>query len=129
VNAVADVPDVRYAVIKGLQTETGHERIVIAYSNEESLRDLIAAPSIVAFGFASRDEAVVAGRASLAAPETNRPKQRLNWAASRAETGWVLRLGRFLVTSSSNLVTSAIVTFFSSNTVSAAIRMTLGSSV
>jgi hypothetical protein len=55
----------------------GRVDFVIAYSSEESLRDLVAAPSIVAFGFASRDEAVVAGRASLAATETNRPKSDL----------------------------------------------------
>lgn len=46
-NAVDDSPDLRYAVIGVRQTETGPERIVIAYSSEESLRDLIAAPSIV----------------------------------------------------------------------------------
>lgn len=42
-----------------LRNETGHERVVIAYPSEESLRNLIAAPSIVALGFASRDEAIV----------------------------------------------------------------------
>jgi hypothetical protein len=65
VNAVDDSPNVRYAVIGVRQTETGPERIVIAYSSEESLRDLIAARSIVALGFASRDEAVVGGGASF----------------------------------------------------------------
>jgi hypothetical protein len=143
VNAVVDSPDVRCAVIEGLQTETGHERIVIAYPNEKTLRDLIAAPSIVAFGFASREEAVMGGRVSLpvsvadqrtaetmAGAETNRPRQGLNWAEPRGETGSVLRrLGRLLVTSYSDVVTSAIVIFSSSNTVWAAIRMALGSSV
>jgi len=143
VNAVVDFPDVRYAVIKGPQTEAGHERIVIAYPNEKALPGLIAAPSIVAFGFASREEAVAGGRASLpisvadqrraetmAGAETNRPQQGLNWAETRRETGSALRrLGRFLVTSYTYVVISVIVIFSSSNTVSAVIRMALGSSV
>jgi hypothetical protein len=91
VNALDDSPDVRYAVIGVRQTETGPERIVIAYSSEESLRDLIAAPSIVAFGFASHDEAVMRGGASfpnrvvdeqtpetMAGVDTNRSPQRLD---------------------------------------------------
>jgi hypothetical protein len=49
---------VQYAVIEALRTETGPERFVIAYPNEQSLRDVIAAPSIIAFGFSSREEAV-----------------------------------------------------------------------
>jgi len=47
----------QYAVI-----EAGHggcpERFVLAYREEKSLRDLIAAASIVALGFASREQAV-----------------------------------------------------------------------
>lgn len=34
-NAVDDSPNKGYAVIEALQTETGHEHIVIAYSKEE----------------------------------------------------------------------------------------------
>jgi hypothetical protein len=141
VNAVADVPDVRYAVIEGLLTETGHERIVIAYPNEESLRDLIAAPSIVALGFASRDEAVMGGGASfantvvdqrtpetMAGKETNRPR-RLN-RQRRAETGSVSqKVRRFFSTSRSDVLTLATVIFWSSSFVPTAIRMALGSSV
>lgn len=47
----------RYALIS-VQSEPGRERLVIAYPDEESLRDLIAAPSIVALGFTSRAEAL-----------------------------------------------------------------------
>lgn len=137
VNSVVDFPDVRYAVIEALRTETGHEHIVIAYPNEKSLRDLFAAPSIVAFGFATRDEATVAGGASLATvvtdqrtTETNRSHQGVNWAELQAVTRSALRrLGRFLVTSYRDVVTSIIVIFSSGNTVSTAIRMALGSSV
>jgi hypothetical protein len=141
---VVDFSDVQYAVIEGLPTETGHERIVIAYPNEQSLRDLIAAPSIVAFGFSSREEAVAGSKScvptasvyqrmpeAMANWETERHQQQgLSWAELRGEASSALRrLGRFLVTSCSDVVTSAIVIFSSSNRVSAAIRMSLGSSV
>ncbi len=111
--------------------------------NEQSLRDLIAAPSIVAFGFSSREEAVAGSRAcvptavayqrmpeDVAGGETGKHRQGLSWAELRGETGSVLRrLGRFLATSCSDVVTSAIVVFSSSNFVSAAIRIALGSSL
>jgi hypothetical protein len=67
VNEVVDSSDVQYAVIAGLRTETGAERLVIAYPSEESLRDLIAAPSIIAVGFSSREEAAAGRRASVPA--------------------------------------------------------------
>jgi hypothetical protein len=143
VNAAVDFPEMQYAVIKGLQTEPGREHMVIAYPNEKSLRDLFAAPSILALGFATRDEAVVAGRASFptlvadqrragtrATADTNRSRQGLSWGVPRKETGSVLRtLGRLLASSYSDIVVSAIVILSSSSSVSAAIRMALGSSV
>jgi len=142
VNAVVDFSDVRYAVIEVLQTETGHERIVIAYPNEESLRDLIAAPSLVAFGFATREEAVVSGTASFrnavvdrrtpettAGAETNRPRHRPSGQCT-GETGSMLQnVKRFLSTSCSDLATWTTIILSSSNFVSTAIRMALGSSV
>jgi hypothetical protein len=72
VNEVVDSSGVQYAVIAGLRTETGPERLVIGYPNEESLRDLIAAPSIIAVGFSSREQAVaVAEFASRRPPLTS----------------------------------------------------------
>jgi hypothetical protein len=47
----------RYAVIS-VRSEPDRERLVIAYPAEETLRDLIAAPSIVARGYASRADAL-----------------------------------------------------------------------
>ncbi len=140
---VVDSAGVQYAVIAGLRTDTGPERLVISYMNEESLRDLIAAPSIVAFGFSSREEAVAGSRAcvptavayqpmpeAMAGGETEKRQQGLSWAERRGETDSVLRrLARFLATSWSDVVTSATMIFSSSNFVSAAIRIALGSSV
>jgi hypothetical protein len=141
VKAVADCPCVRYAIIEVLQTETGHERIVIAYPNEESLRDLIAAPSIVEFGFASRDEAAVRGGVSssygvvdqetpetMAIADTNRPKQRLN-QQGQGETGSMSQKVRRFVGTCNDVFTWVTVIFSSSSFVSTAIRMALGSSV
>jgi hypothetical protein len=143
VNTVVDSSDVRYAVIAGLRTETGHERLVIAYPNEESLRDLIAAPSIIAAGFSSREEAITGSRASvptavlyqrtpeaMAGGEIERDQQELNWAERRGEAGSRLRgLAHFFATSYSNVAATVIAIFFSRNAVSAVIRMALGSSV
>jgi len=142
VNAVVDFPDVRYAVIEVLQTETGHERIVVAYQSEESLRDLIAAPSIVAFGLASRDEAVMRGAASfrdgvvdqqtaetVAGADTIRAQQSLN-QKRRGEIGSMSqKVRRFVSTCCSDVLTWATVILSSSNFMLVAIRMALGSSV
>jgi hypothetical protein len=142
VNGVVDFPEVRYAVIEVLQTETGHERIVIAYQSEESLRDLIAAPSIVASGLASRDEAVMRGEVSfrngvvhqqmpeaIAGAATIRPRHRLH-QKRRRETGSMSRkVGRFVSTCCGDVLTWTTVILSSSNFVLVAIRMALGSSV
>ncbi len=140
-NEAVDSTGMQYAVIAGLRTGTGPERFVIAYSNEESLRDLIAAPSIIAVGFSSREEAGAGRRASAPAishqriPEaiagagTERYRQGLNWAERRGEIGSTLRrLARSLVTSYSDVATTATAIFFSRNAVSSVIRMALGSS-
>ena len=47
----------RYAVIS-VRSEPDRERLVVAYPDEDTLRDLIAAPSIVALGYTSRAEAL-----------------------------------------------------------------------
>ena len=142
-SAAVDFPGAWYAVIEVLQTETGHENIVIAYPNEKTLREAFAASSIVAFGFGTRDEAVVAGATSfptafadppltevMTPGESNKPTQGSIGQSRKKKIGSVLRrLGRFLATSWSDVVTSAVVLLASTSTVSAAIRMAMGSSV
>jgi hypothetical protein len=49
---------VRYAIIQASSKKDDPERLVIAYPTENCLRDLIAAPSIIGFGFTSREEAM-----------------------------------------------------------------------
>lgn len=55
---LAHCATVRYAIIQASSKKDHPERLVIAYPDENCLRDLIAAPSIVGLGFASREEAM-----------------------------------------------------------------------
>jgi hypothetical protein len=57
-NNRVDSTNLKYAVIAAHRTNGRRECVVIAYPDEQSLRKLIAARSIVALGFASRDNAV-----------------------------------------------------------------------
>ena len=54
---LVDTSTWRYAVIT-VRSDPARERLVIAYPNEETLQDLIAAPSIVALGYTSRADAL-----------------------------------------------------------------------
>jgi hypothetical protein len=130
VNKVVDSSGLQYAVIAGLRTETGPERLVIAYPNEEALRDPIAAPSIIAMGFCSAAEATAGSRASVptaatyqrmseAAPcgEIERDQRERNCAEWREETGSTLpRLVRFFATSYSD-VANTVTAMLSANSV------------
>lgn len=49
---------VRFAIIQASSQKDHAERLVIAYADENGLRGLIAAPSIVGLGFTSREEAM-----------------------------------------------------------------------
>jgi hypothetical protein len=57
VDELVDNSTWRYAVIC-VRSEPDRERLVLAYPDEESLRKLIAAPSIVALGYTSRAHAL-----------------------------------------------------------------------
>src|SRR5215472_1718377 len=61
-NGLIDSLGVRYAVIKGCCSQGSPEPLVIAYADEKSLRELIAAPSILGLRFESRAEAVKSAR-------------------------------------------------------------------
>jgi hypothetical protein len=53
---LVDASTWQYAVIT-IRTQPRRERMVIAYPDEKTLRTFIAAPSIVALGYDSRDQA------------------------------------------------------------------------
>lgn len=142
VNQAVDSSSVQYAIIAGLRTETGPERLVIEYTNEESLSDLIAAPSIIAAGFASREDAVASSRAPMALPvsyrqvppaiageDTERYRQTLKRTDRRGKMSSTLRrLARFLTASYSDAAITAAFIFSSRSLVSMIIRMALGCS-
>jgi hypothetical protein len=143
VSETVEYSGVRYAVIAGPRSETGPERLVIAYPSEKSLRDLIATSSIIAVGFSSREEAAADRNSSVRSAAASyeqmhetiavwseRCLQVFKWADRRAEFGSALRRAAgFLVSSYSDLATTALVIFSSTNAVSTVIRMALGCSV
>jgi hypothetical protein len=129
---LVDSPIAKYAVIEARRTEGPSERFVIAYSDEESLRELIAGPSIIACDFTSREEAQTNIDADFwtVAAWKETPRDR----AEKYQHGVLSakrRLGRgFDLTQTRNFVrgflqaavAGAILIFYSRNAVSTAIR-------
>jgi len=80
-NVLLHSANVKYAVIQVSSKPDVPGRLVLAYRNEQSLRNLIADPSIIALGFARPEQAaaLVAGNftKSIACAETEE-KQRSN---------------------------------------------------
>jgi hypothetical protein len=58
VNELVDSSSEQFAVIESRCTDRRPDRVVLAYHDEESLRELIAMPRIVAVGFTSREDAM-----------------------------------------------------------------------
>jgi hypothetical protein len=138
-SALLQSSNVRYAVIRLSSAKGSHERLVLAYPNEETLRGLIADTSIVGLGFSSRDEACAAG---AAVTKGATPCQADEVAGSYAEERLVQRVRdqlahrmkfspiRRLATTIVQLGTAAaIFIFYSKNIVSAAVRAALAGSV
>ena len=93
---------VRYAVIQSSSKKDRPERLVIAYHDEDCLRDLIAAPSIIGLGFASREEAIanLEGHMSDVAPWKEKPRITAMFHATHANVE--LAGGHGLVKASQN---------------------------
>ncbi len=129
-NDLVDVVRVRYAVLGALGTEGDSERFVVAYRNEYSLRDLIAAPCIAAFGFSSREEALARTKACLSMDTIQKTieghQHGPHWTEQRSKTASFSRIiRRFLVAFYSDAVVAAILVFSSRNVISMAIRTLL----
>ena len=142
-NQWVDSSSLQYAVIEALRTGGRPESVVIAYRDEESLRDLIAAPSIVAVGFSSRQQAAasteVYGSAAVTSKRSLRAGvvdaagkcERRSQSAERRFEDWfglgqTGEIGRRILR---DVVAAAIRIFNSRNDISAAIRFALGSSM
>jgi hypothetical protein len=127
--------DVRYAVIQVSNNKDRPERLVIAYQDEDCLRDLIAAPSIFGLGFASREEAIanLESVASIAAPSKQKPRITAMFHATHENgdlpSGHVLVKRRRIPQSILQPALAAVIAlFYSKNIVSVMIRMMLGAS-
>jgi len=137
-----DSSNLRYALVEAHWSEGPAERFAIAYCNEQSLRDVIAAPSIVGFGFASREEALagLAGCLPTAtgskhmsrAPAVDGAKEytRSVHSARRQVGNWLSHAEAWKTARRAlqHATAVAIVVLYSSNMVSATIRRFIGAS-
>jgi len=139
-NALFQFTELQYAVIQISSITDPPERLILAYSDERTLRTLIAGPSIVRLGFGSREEAVNGEHAALEeavgpAPETepessragqHQPYCRGDRAAASSSFSSLLKLVSGIVQFA---FAATICVFYSNNIVSATIRSVLAGSV
>jgi hypothetical protein len=123
-----------YAVIS-VGTRPHCERLVIQYSDEESLRDLIAAPSIVALGYGSREQAVARMNGCTPSSPTWRQQLRtalvdvfarfIEFRASRLQAVRridAVRTGKIVSALCRHSLAVTVVFLYSKNVLSAAVR-------
>ena len=135
----ANCPDIRYAIIRASSTHDFPKLLVLPYADEKSLRSLIAEPSIIALGFASRTAADQAGSfyESVASPHMHamsgmrNANQRLQLAfhfvRGRLRQTLTYRMGDSdLIRAVQFMFATAVLVLHSKNIVSAAIRTALG---
>jgi hypothetical protein len=124
-----------YAVIQASSKKDRPERLVLVYHDENCLRDLIAAPSIIGLSFASREQAIanLEGHKSDAARSKQEPRIKAMFHATHANVESAGGYGpvkhcripqRFL----QSALVAVIALFYSKNIVSVMIRMALGAS-
>jgi hypothetical protein len=128
--------DVRYAVIQASSKKDRPERLVIAYHDEQSLRDLIAAPSIIGLGFASREGAIAncERRMSNATPLRQKTRITAMFHLPHASLDLAGRHGlvnhrRIPQSFVRSALAAVIALFYSKNIVSVMIRIGLGASL
>jgi hypothetical protein len=135
----ANSPNIRYAIIRASSTPDSPELLVLAYADEKSLRSLIAEPSILALGFASRSAADAAGSflqtvasQRMRAMSAIRSANQRFWLAfhfgksrlTHALTYW--KGGNDLYRAVQFIFATAVLVLYSRNVVSATIRTALG---
>ena len=126
---------VRYAVIQVSSNKDRSERLVIAYQDEDCLRDLIAAPSIFGLGFASREEAIANLKSFASDAASSKQKPRITAMFHAIHANVELAGGHGLVKHCRipqsilrSALAAVIALFYSKNIVSVLIRMALGAS-
>ena len=123
---VVHCSNLRYAVIQASSKNDRPERLVIAYQDENSLRALIASPSLIGLGFASREEAManLEGHISDAAPSKQKPRITAMFPANKKSD--LIRGQGFMKYILQTAVAAVVVLFYSKNLVSVMFRMALG---
>jgi hypothetical protein len=135
----ANCPNIQYAIVRASSTHDPPELLVLAYKDEKSLRSLIAGPSIIALGFASRSAADAAGSflqtvasQRMHAMSAIRSANHRFWLAfhfgksrlAHALTYW--KRGNDLYRAVQFMFATAVLVVYSRNIVSATIRTALG---
>ena len=122
-----------YAVIQASSRKDRPERLVISYHDENCLRDLIAAPSIIGLGFASREEAIanLEGHMPDAAPLKQKPRIKTMFHATDVNvepacSHCLVKHRRIPETFLQPTLAAIIALFYSKNIVSVMIRMAFG---
>jgi hypothetical protein len=139
VNKLADSSSERFAVIESRWTDRRPDRFVLAYRDEESLRELIATPSIIAVGFTSREDAIKRIAAGFSAATPWHPVQKAihgdgagcdqqgsHSAAQRLTSGFSLAPRGIVCRVLHHAVAAAILVFYSRNIVGTFIRAFMG---
>ncbi len=112
----------QYAVIC-VRSEPDRERLVIAYPDEETLRDLIAAPSIVTLGYSSRADALNNIDRSAVLPTTLAFLTECRVVLRRVAAGFGLSgTSRVMRSLLHNGFAAALIFFYSRNVLSSTVR-------
>jgi hypothetical protein len=130
---LAHCSTVRYAIIQASSTKDHPERLVIAYPDENCLRDLIAAPTIVGLGFTSPEQAMANLVGSTASPTASKPLHRPRAMSYEAQQNSDLT-ARYALEKDRGIsirllrcaLSAAIVLFYSKNLFSVILRTALG---
>lgn len=127
--------NVRYAVLRVSGESGSHGRVVIAYEDEQSLRKLIAEPSILARGFAHPEDAGLLASSNCVLrnavhPNTLQTRQR-TFRKRNLAVQWMSRLAHWKTPNVAYsgvqfAFASIVAVFYSRNIVSSIIRTILG---
>ena len=139
-SALLQFSKVQYAVIQLSSNTDPPDRLILAYTDERTLRALIAGPSIVGLGFDSREEAVstenpalekAVAPASADESESARPGQHQPCCRGGRAAAWssFLSLRRLASGIVQFAFAATLCIFYSKNIVPATIRLVLAGSV
>jgi len=134
-SVLVDVKTQQFAVIS-VHSQPRRERLVLAYRDENSLRDCLSEASILAVGYRSREEALAIIDSSIAVPPAAAPKERaelrsvVGQTLSDREASQLSSEGRFGTLSAPSTIVQflqhglvfAIATIYSENLLSAIVR-------